>query len=108
MVYLDDSPVLQPQPGNQVGVVLFIGEQNQITGPESKTKRHQIDGVAGIQSKDNLLGRSRVDELPDYLARALNATIWVALDTAIDLIGEPVTAALSTARLPATSRAPST
>ena len=46
--------------------MLFIGQQDDITGLEFKTEGDDIDSVAGVLGKDDFLLRPRVDELFDY------------------------------------------
>jgi hypothetical protein len=45
--------------------MLFIGKQDAIPGLEFETQCHEVNGMAGVQGKDDFPFRPGVDELLD-------------------------------------------
>ncbi len=82
--------VLESQPGKQVGVVLFIGEQDGVPRLEFVPERHDVDGVAGVLGEDDFFFRSGVDKLLDYPAGALDAFLFVSFYAVVNFLREPV------------------
>ena len=66
------QPLAQEMPGDDIGVVLHLGEQDLVTGLEvgAQTRGHQVDGLGPALGEDDL-GRLGPDEPRYRLAGAL-------------------------------------
>jgi hypothetical protein len=72
--------------------VFFVRQQNGVAGAKWEAQRHHIDGVGGIESKDDFAAGAGIDELADNLARTQPSGIGVTLDPVVDFSGKSVTA----------------
>ncbi|MBV6464816.1 MAG: hypothetical protein PGMFKBFP_00081 [Anaerolineales bacterium] len=73
-VQLDAAFRRQHVPRHEVGVVLHLGQDDQVSGFEIRPRpgiRHEVDGLGRVARVDDLPRRFRVDELRDLLARLL-------------------------------------
>ena len=81
----------QHLPGHQVGVVLHLGQDEQIARLQvcpPPGVRHQVDRLGGIAGEDYLPGGGGVDKFRHPLARALvggSALFRQGMDAAVDV-----------------------
>ena len=82
----------QHQPGDQVGVVFHVGEQDGVTGTQvgpTPGGGHQVHRLGGVLGEDDLLGRVRCsDEPADGDAGRLVAAVGLlgdGVDAAVDV-----------------------
>lgn len=64
---LEQGALLAAQllPGDEVGVVFLIGDEEHIAGFEGKGVRHQVDALGGVAGEDNLFLFVSVEEFGD-------------------------------------------